>query len=154
MVAGVVHSAAGTLEQGDFVEEGRGLQEWRARLPSTLIECSNASSGDAMLSLVSANHSVWQLTASGVRTSTLSLAPRIGAKFQAIRAEPDGVIPSSGEDGVEELFILQGSCLVTGENLEAGDYHRTATRATRPDARVGPEGCTMFRAVRGFSGTT
>lgn len=148
VVAGVVHSAAGTLEQGDFVEEARPLQEWRARLPSTLIECNNTVSGDAVLSLLPANRSVWRLSSQGLRTSVLSESSRAGATYSVIRADPDAAIPLSTGDAAEEIFVLQGSCVLEGENLEAGDYYRAHNTARRSTAHAGPDGCLAFFAIR------
>lgn len=148
VVAGVIHSAAGSLEQGDFVEEARPLQEWRARLPSTILECSNAISGDAVLSLLPANRSVWLLSTQGVRTASLSASSRTGATYLAVRADPGAKFPASESEGVEELFILQGSCVVEGESLEAGDYYATQKPSQARAPQAGPNGCLAFLAIR------
>lgn len=60
-----------------------------------------------------------------------------------LRLAPGASLPAhEHEHGEEESFILSGSCLLNGELLHAGDFHR-AGRGSRHDRLVSEEGC-MF----------
>jgi anti-sigma factor ChrR (cupin superfamily) len=151
VTAGVIHTAGGTLEQGDFTEEARPVQEWRARRPSTVLETSISRPETFGLRLVVASQAVWRALSPGIRASTLVSAHDAGREVLLIRAEPEAVLQGHDHEGVEELFVLQGSCVIEDQPLEAGDYHRAAGGSQHHPARTGAEGCLLYCSVRDSS---
>lgn len=148
VTAGVIHTPGGTLEQGDFAEEARPAQEWRARRPSTVLETSISRRETFGLRLVPAAQAVWRPLTPGIRASTLVSAHDAGREVLLIRAEPDAVLDGHDHEAVEELFVLQGSCVIEDQQLEAGDYHRAAGGSQHHPTRTGSEGCLLYCSVR------
>lgn len=148
VVAGVVHAPGGALEQGDFAEESRPAQEWRARQTSTVLEMSVARQEQFGLRLRTTAHTVWQGLAPGIRVSALVSAHEAGREVSLIRAEPGAVLDAHDHEGAEELYVLQGSCIIEEQHLEAGDYHRAAGGSRHRPATTGSDGCLLICAVR------
>lgn len=146
VVAGVIHSTGGTLEGGEFAEEARPAQEWRARRHSTVLESSLSRRDSPGLHVVSAAQRAWQPVARGIRASTLMNAHG-GREVMLIRAEPGAMLEAHDHDGVEELYVLEGNCMVEDLQLGTGDYHRAAAASRHHATEAGPDGCLLYCSV-------
>ena len=147
VVAGTFHGQGPTLEQGDFAEEARPVQDWRARRPSTVLELSIARRETYGLRVLPAAQAIWTSVGPGLRTRTLVNHPDVGRELSLIRAEAGAALAGHAHEGVEELYVLEGSCVIEDTPMAVGDYHRAA-----PGSQHGPamtdEGCLLFSASR------
>lgn len=146
VVAGVIHSSGGTLESGEFAEEARPAQDWRARRPSTVLESSLARRTGSGLRVAGAAQRAWQPMTRGIRASTLMDA-HDGREVLLIRAEPGAVLEAHDHAGVEELYVLEGNCVIEELQLGVGDYHRAASSSHHHATEAGPDGCLLYCSV-------
>lgn len=61
---------------------------------------------------------------------------------------PNATLAEHEHHGVEELYILSGSCEVEGRRMEAGDYHRAAHHSSHHRTVTFEEGCELLVSVR------
>lgn len=146
VVSGVIHSPGGTLESGEFAEEARPAQDWRARRPSTVLESSLSRRTGSGLRVAGSAQRAWQPLARGIRASTLMDA-HDGREVLLIRAEPGAVLEGHDHEGVEELYVLEGSCMIEDLQLGVGDYHRAASASRHHATEAGPDGCLLYCSV-------
>jgi quercetin dioxygenase-like cupin family protein len=64
-----------------------------------------------------------------------------------LRMAAGGVLPDHEHAGVEEIFLLRGSCDCEGTRLVAGDYHRAAGGSEHHETTT-DEGCLMLVVLR------
>jgi len=147
VVTGVVHGQGTTLGAGDFAEEARPVQEWRARRPSTVLELSGSQPEAFGLRVLHAAHAIWAAYGTGLRARALVNEQGAGRELLVIRAEAGAEIEGPDHDGVRELYVLEGSCVLEHQALVTGDYHRAAA-GVRPGPATTSEGCLLFRATR------
>lgn len=147
VVSGTVHGQGSTLEQGDFAEEARPVQEWRARRPSTVLELSMSRRETYGLRVLAVSLAIWTPAGPGLRARTLVNAPDAGRELSLIRADAGAALEGHAHEGVEELYVLEGSCLIENQQMVAGDYHRAAAGSQHGPATTA-EGCLLFSASR------
>ncbi len=146
VVAGVIHSSGGTLGSGEFAEEARPAQDWRARGPSTVLESSLSRRTGSGLRVAGAAQRAWQPMARGIRASSL-MDEHDGREVLLIRAEPGAVLEGHDHEGVEELYVLEGNCMIEDLQLSVGDYHRAASASRHHATEAGTEGCLLYCSV-------
>lgn len=61
---------------------------------------------------------------------------------------PNATLAEHEHHGVEELYILSGSCEVEGRRMEAGDYHRAAHHSSHHRTVTFEDGCELLVSVR------
>ena len=75
---------------------------------------------------------VWQELAVGLSMKVLFHDP-VGARTtMLLRLAPGGTLVGHRHPQVEELYVLEGSCLCAGEFLQVGDYHRAEAGTIHP----------------------
>jgi len=60
-----------------------------------------------------------------------------------VKMEAASSYPAHAHSGVEELFVLEGDCLIGSELLRAGDYHRAQSGSEHSSAST-ENGCMML----------
>lgn len=144
----VARSQSGeSLGAGAFRDE-YPPQEWRAESGTLLIEfCEHVSAGNAALTLESAA-AVWIDALPGGRVRPLEGGDDGPRSFLVLSMSPGSTLPSHPHTGVEELYVLSGSCTLDGRTLVAGDYHRAAAQSTHPDTHTLDDGCDVLVSLR------
>lgn len=61
---------------------------------------------------------------------------------------PNATLAEHEHHGVEELYVLSGSCEVEGRRMEAGDYHRAANHSSHHRTVTFEAGCELLVSVR------
>lgn len=61
---------------------------------------------------------------------------------------PNATLAEHEHEGVEELYVLAGSCEVEGRLMVAGDYHRAANHSSHHRTVTFEEGCELLVSVR------
>jgi hypothetical protein len=61
---------------------------------------------------------------------------------------PNATLAEHEHHGVEELYVLAGSCEVEGRRMEAGDYHRAAHHSSHHPTITFDDGCELLVSVR------
>lgn len=82
----------------------------------------------------------WQTIGPGVLLKVLHQDPGGARMTTLVRLAPGGQLGAHRHAQVEELYVLEGSCLCAGELLQAGDYHRAGAGTVHP-VTVSEQGC-------------
>ena len=81
---------------------------------------------------VRTNDLTWQELGAGLSMKMLFHDP-VGARMtMLLRLAPGGKLIGHRHPQVEELYVLEGSCLCAGEFLQVGDYHRAEAGTVHP----------------------
>jgi len=83
----------------------------------------NARHSRAFMS-IRASEREWQEIAEGIQVERLFVDPVSGLQTSLFRMAAGTRLPPHRHRGVEQFFILEGDCMVDGELLGPGDYHR------------------------------
>jgi quercetin dioxygenase-like cupin family protein len=94
--------------------------------------------------VVSSQQQQWKTLALPGVTLAL-LHDRGGERTLLLRMEPGAAFPRHVHPAGEQLYILEGSAEIGGQQLGAGDYLYTAPGAAHSVASV--RGCTLFITV-------
>ncbi len=136
-----------SIGAGDFRDE-YPPQEWRAEAGTQLIEfCEHVASGNAAITLERAA-ATWIDALPGGRLRPLEGGDDGPRSFLVLSMSPGSTLPSHPHTGVEELYVLSGSCTLDGRTLTAGDYHRAAAQSTHPDTHTLDDGCDVLVSLR------
>jgi anti-sigma factor ChrR (cupin superfamily) len=71
-----------------------------------------------------ANEGEWKQLCKGVHLKKLYTDEQTGLATSIVRMEAGTGLPMHRHTGVEQFYILEGDCVVHGERLGPGDYHR------------------------------
>ena len=82
----------------------------------------------------------WQAIGPGVLLKVLHQDPEGARMTSLVRLAPGGQLDAHRHAQVEELYVLEGSCLCAGVLLRAGDYHRAEAGTVHP-VTVSEQGC-------------
>lgn len=140
VIEGIVDGpAARSLTVGDTAGGITGA--WIARVPARLIEYVTAVREPmSTLSVVSGEQ--WVPLNEGVRVRVDPVG--LPGQVLVIDARPRAVLEEHVHEGIEELMVLAGSCVVEGEALTVGDYHRAAPDSTHHPTVAGDDGCRLL----------
>ena len=89
----------------------------------------------------------WRPIAPGVRIRPLAGGAAESADVCLLEMDPDAVLPEHEHGGLEEIYLLRGSCRAQGRRIRAGDYHRAAHGSEHEDTTT-DEGCLMIVVLR------
>lgn len=128
------------LEAGDTAGGLDG--EWRAATATQLIEFVTAPPEPSRLWLAPHATATWIHLAEGIRVRRDEVG--IPGGFLLIDAAPGATLAEHAHEGVEELLVLSGSCVVEGEALATGDYHRAAPGSVHHPTVAGADGCRLL----------
>lgn len=134
------------LEREDSLDGGEG--EWRARTPTTLLEFSTKVECSA--NGAHPTSSAWTPVGPGMEARFIAPNEK-ERQVYVLRSRPRAVLPDHEHHGVEELYVLEGSCVVEGRELAAGDYHRAAAGSTHHETLSGEAGCVLVCSLRALS---
>lgn len=82
----------------------------------------------------------WQELAPGSSMKMLFHDAAAARTTMLLRLAPGGALIGHRHPQVEELYVLEGSCLCAGEFLQVGDYHRAEAGTVHP-VTSSEEGC-------------
>ena len=82
----------------------------------------------------------WQDIGSGVSVKVLFFDPAGARLTTLMRMAPRSRYGAHVHAQVEEIYVLEGSCICAGRLLEAGDYHRAEPSSLHPDT-TSEQGC-------------
>lgn len=123
-------------------------QEWRADAGTLLIEfCEHVAVGNAAVTHESVA-ALWIDALPGGRVRPLEGGVDGPRSFLVLSMSPGSTLPSHPHTGIEELYVLSGSCTLDGRTLVAGDYHRAAAQSTHPDTHTLDDGCDVLVSLR------
>ena len=66
----------------------------------------------------------WQEVSEGIQVERLFVDPVSGLQTSVVKMAAGTRLPAHRHRDVEQFFILEGDCIVNGELLGPGDYHR------------------------------
>ncbi len=149
VLRGALQSAVdGSLLAPESIVDDDGSTMLTADDSTLLLEYSQRSS-DATPSLCTARARVAGIPAipDGVVVPFIgSLASPRALFILAMR--PNATLAEHEHHGVEELYVLAGSCEVEGRRMEAGDYHRAAHHSSHHPTITFDDGCELIVSVR------
>ncbi|MCW5799097.1 MAG: Cupin7 domain-containing protein [Nitrospira sp.] len=82
----------------------------------------------------------WHELGAGLSMKVLFHDPVGSRTTMLLRLAPGGTLIGHRHPQVEELYVLEGSCLCAGEFLQVGDYHRAEAGTVHP-VTSSEEGC-------------
>ncbi len=125
------------LRVGDVAGGGGGT----ARGVTCLLEfVTTGTPGSAPRSI--GEGSRWIQVGEGLRASPLDLG--VGQRATWFDAAPAATLDAHAHDGLEELYVVEGSCVVEGEVLQCGDYHRALPGTHHGLTVAGGDGCRVL----------
>jgi hypothetical protein len=139
---------------GDFAQalSADDAPAWRAAAPTTVLVVERAAAGSPLGTprrrpVVRADADGWRAVAPGTRVRPLAGGAGESADLALLEMAPGGLLPEHEHGGLEEIFILRGSCRAQGRSIRAGDYHRAAHGSEHEDTTT-DEGCLMLVVLR------
>jgi anti-sigma factor ChrR (cupin superfamily) len=82
----------------------------------------------------------WQDIGEGVSVKLIYFDPAGARLTTLMKMGPGSRYGGHVHAQVEEIYVLEGSCICAGRLLQAGDYHRAEASSTHPDT-VSEQGC-------------
>ncbi|MBS0170897.1 MAG: cupin domain-containing protein [Nitrospira sp.] len=82
----------------------------------------------------------WRELAPGLSMKVLFHDAAAARTTMLLRLAPGGTLIGHRHPQLEELYVLEGSCVCAGEFLQAGDYHRAEAGTVHP-VTSSEEGC-------------
>jgi anti-sigma factor ChrR (cupin superfamily) len=89
----------------------------------------------------------WRAVAPGTRVRPLAGGAGESVDLALLEMAPGGLLPEHEHGGLEEIFLLRGSCRAQGRCIRAGDYHRAGHGSEHEDTTT-DEGCLMLVVLR------
>ncbi len=96
--------------------------------------------------IVRAAKGTWLPYAPGIEVSPIAHGGR--DSLVALRLTSGATLDDHEHDGVEELFVLSGSCVVERRPLREGDYHRANAGSEHAETQSGDDGCLLLVSLR------
>ncbi|MFN8574603.1 MAG: cupin domain-containing protein [Gemmatimonadaceae bacterium] len=149
VLGGALGEGQDVLTEGDFVEE-RAESGWRATDQGALVLefGSTVTGSDGVVRRV--NDAKWIVPFPGARLRPLRGAHGAPDEAFVLDMAPRSSLADHDHSGLEELFVLRGSCLVEGQTMTEGDYHRAAA-GTHHHTTTTETGCQLIVVVRDLS---
>lgn len=146
IVSGDLSSGSLALAAGDFMESTDPARQWNAARGALVLEVEERSQTSSSDVVTRDSEGIW--VASFPDGEARVLARGEGRTTCLLRMDPDSILPEHEHHGLEELYILRGSCEVEGRRVETGDYHRAADQSVHHPTRACEDGCLGFVSVR------
>lgn len=144
VVTGTMSAGDVTLGTGDFAMGGVDRQ-WIATSDTLLLEF--ASGGGAAELVSAASGARWQALFPGARMRPLAGSPNAAQSVFVLDMSAHSTLGEHDHEGLEELYVLRGSCVIEGQAMASGDYHRAAP-GTHHSPTATDEGCLLVVSVR------
>jgi hypothetical protein len=147
VVAGALKAAWNVgLGPGEFAALPSPDPSWSVIADSVVLEFSRSTPGEPQLTRGSPGD--WRPLAPGILHRTLAFGPSHGGELSLISADPEVSLVAHDHEGLEEMFVLGGSCVVEGVTMTTGDYHRAGENSTHGSTATGPDGCVLLVSTR------
>ena len=102
------------------------LARVRAEAPPKAILSEEPVSNAPDFISIHASEGKWLRVQKGIFVKQLSVDEKSGIVTSLVKMQPGTSLPVHLHDGVEQFYIIEGDCVVRGEVLGPGDYHRAA----------------------------
>jgi anti-sigma factor ChrR (cupin superfamily) len=119
------------------VPEAEPSDEVRERLVARVSELPSSRAVNAMSAVSSdqfvsihAGDGEWHEVQDGILLKTLYVDCASGITTSLVRMTAGTALPAHQHLGVEQFYIIEGDCIVAGQTLGPGDYHRASTGST------------------------
>ena len=144
VVRGGLRLGETVLGVGEFLSEGSEHRRWLATSDSLLLEYTNARVDlTESKAATAAGYSAFP----GGRMRTLVGGHGDPQEVYVLEMAPRSALGEHEHGGVEELFVLGGSCHIEGRAMAVGDYHRAAA-GTHHQPTATDDGCVLVVSVR------
>ncbi|MEX0830507.1 MAG: cupin domain-containing protein [Nitrospirales bacterium] len=110
--------------------------------PTALSE-SSGQSGDTGFTFVRSQDEGWRAIGPGIRVKLLSFDPTQRRMTVLARMDPHSSFTPHEHTAPEEFYVLEGTCLIGGQLLQVGDYHRAETGTFHHETST-EDGCLML----------
>lgn len=104
----------------------------RERLMARIAQEPQEQAQSAGFTFVRSQGLAWQELGPGLSMKVLFHDPAAARTTMLLRLAPGGTLIGHRHPQVEELYVLEGSCLCAGEFLQVGDYHRAEAGTIHP----------------------
>ncbi|MEO6446985.1 MAG: cupin domain-containing protein [Gemmatimonadaceae bacterium] len=144
------HASTAALAAGDFADE-RDLARpagWVAEHDALVIEFAQRDGRSSPPELRRSGEATWHDAVPGGRVRALAGAHHSPREVLVLDMSPDSTLGGHEHHGVEEVFVLGGSCVIEGRHMDVGDYHRAASQSTHGETRALGLGCLLLVSVR------
>lgn len=148
VLLGAIASGETTLTVGDFVESVDGTLEWGALERSLILDFEEVVAAAEKTRVLRASEEEWLVPFDRARARLLADGHDKGRELCILQMEPGAVLAAHEHHGIEELFIIRGSCEVEGQRMQVGDYHRAVLGSAHRATRTLDEGCAALVALR------
>jgi anti-sigma factor ChrR (cupin superfamily) len=102
------------------------LARVRAEAPAKAVSSEEPVSNAPDFISIHASEGKWWRVQKGIYVKQLSVDEKSGLVTSLVKMRPGTSLPVHRHDGVEQFYIIEGDCVVRGEVLGPGDYHRAA----------------------------
>ncbi len=150
VVDGTLEGADGeSLAAGDIVQPTAGeAATWRASTACTLLVVERGGApGARRARRLRVDTPGWRPLAPGTEILPVAAGRDETTDVLLLRMAAGGLLPEHEHAGLEEIFLLDGSCHCQGTRLVAGDYHRAGGGSEHHDTTT-DEGCLMLVVLR------
>lgn len=148
IIEGGLTSGEETVESDDFLESAAESLEWRATRNTLLLELSESARSSFAFVVRRSKDARWITVFPGGRIRPLGGAHESGREILMLDMASGTTLAEHEHHGVEELYVLRGSCEVEGQVMKAGDYHRATSGSTHNPTRTREGGCVLLVALR------
>ena len=104
----------------------------KERLMARIAEEPQEQADDTGFTFVRSKGMAWQERGPGLSMKVLFHNPAAARTTMLLRLAPGSALTGHRHAQVEELYVLEGSCLCAGEFLQVGDYHRAEAGSVHP----------------------
>lgn len=122
------------------VESVAPARSLRDRLLTRIASVPQQSMPDPGLTFVRSSELDWQEVGVGVSVKVLHSDLLAGRVTTLMRMAPGSRYGPHRHAQIEEIYVLDGSCICSGRLIQAGDYHRAEASSVHPET-VSEQGC-------------
>ncbi|MGQ0646506.1 MAG: cupin domain-containing protein [Gemmatimonadaceae bacterium] len=148
VLSGELQGNRATVATDDCVDEGREHAPWTATADTLLLDFSSGDDGAVRTTIHPSADATWVPQTPQITIRLITQAVDPARQLIVVRAEPEATLVEHEHAGVEELYVLQGSCVVEGREMCEGDYHRALAGTSHRPTRTGAEGCVLLCSNR------
>lgn len=145
---GIIAAGEMALGAGDFADHLDPSRRWSAAEATLLLDMEDVADPPDPTRVARAADAQWLEPFEKGKARILAADHASGREFCVLQMEPGAILAEHEHRGVEELFIIRGSCEVEGQWMEAGDYHRAVLGSAHDLTRAHEEGCAAFVVLR------
>lgn len=151
VVHGCLASGERVLGVGDALDQGTAPQEWHARQETLALDLGTAGAVVADSVVCLEQNAEWVAQGEGIRLRMVSHQAEQERQLFVVDAHSNATLIEHQHAGIEELYVLSGSCVVEGKEMCAGDYHRATAGTTHGSTHTGDDGCVLLCSLRAVS---